>query len=205
MEIGSNACSLTLCCFNLLLFALYHRTYRTISGGGARERVFWKNYFFHCAFTRYEAGLSIDEIWSHMPDEVRQSPVTTAAQTVAAVAAAPPCAPVVAAVVVEEDAAEETITFDGDDGATDAGGGGETEQEEASALFGKGEANTATPADAASRPTTKRAESDYEMVGDDSTGVDVDDANTGDDASPQEDADYELDELEAEIARELED
>jgi hypothetical protein len=27
--------------------------------------VFWKNYFFHCAFTRYEAGLSIDEIWSY--------------------------------------------------------------------------------------------------------------------------------------------
>ena len=36
----------------------------TISGGGEREKVFWRNYFFHCAFTRYEAGLSIDEIWS---------------------------------------------------------------------------------------------------------------------------------------------
>ena len=32
--------------------------------GGAREAVFWRNYFFHCAYARYEAGLSIDEIWS---------------------------------------------------------------------------------------------------------------------------------------------
>lgn len=37
----------------------------TLSGGGDREKVFWRNYFFHCAYTRYEAGLSIDEIWSH--------------------------------------------------------------------------------------------------------------------------------------------
>lgn len=35
------------------------------SGGGAREKTFWRNYFFHCAFTRYEAGLSLDEIWSY--------------------------------------------------------------------------------------------------------------------------------------------
>lgn len=39
----------------------------TLSGGGEREKVFWRNYFFHCAFTRYEAGLSIDEIWSDAP------------------------------------------------------------------------------------------------------------------------------------------
>jgi hypothetical protein len=29
---------------------------------------FWKNYFFHCAYARYEAGLSIDEIWSNRTD-----------------------------------------------------------------------------------------------------------------------------------------
>lgn len=34
-----------------------------LSSGGERERMFWKNYFFHCAYARYEAGLSIDEIW----------------------------------------------------------------------------------------------------------------------------------------------
>jgi len=36
----------------------------SLSGGGKREEIFWKNYFFHCAFTRYEAGLSLDEIWN---------------------------------------------------------------------------------------------------------------------------------------------
>lgn len=38
-----------------------------LSSGGQREVVFWKNYFFHCAYARYEAGLSIDEIWSNEP------------------------------------------------------------------------------------------------------------------------------------------
>ena len=38
-----------------------------LSSGGQREIIFWKNYFFHCAYTRYEAGLSIDEIWSNEP------------------------------------------------------------------------------------------------------------------------------------------
>jgi len=40
------------------------------AGGGDREKTFWKNYFFHCAFTRYEAGLSIDEIWSDQPSQL---------------------------------------------------------------------------------------------------------------------------------------
>jgi hypothetical protein len=42
-------------------------------GGGPREQIFWKNYFFHCAFTRYEAGLSIDEIWSYQMQTVEES------------------------------------------------------------------------------------------------------------------------------------
>lgn len=42
-------------------------TQSRLSSGGQRELVFWKNYFFHCAYTRYEAGLSIDEIWSNEP------------------------------------------------------------------------------------------------------------------------------------------
>ncbi|KAL7524195.1 hypothetical protein ACHAWF_000856 [Thalassiosira exigua] len=47
-----------------------------LSSGGQRELVFWKNYFFHCAYARYEAGLSIDEIWS---SELRASPPVTPA------------------------------------------------------------------------------------------------------------------------------
>lgn len=38
-----------------------------LSGPGEREIKFWKNYFFHCAYVRYEAGLSIDEIWATLP------------------------------------------------------------------------------------------------------------------------------------------
>jgi len=40
------------------------RMQASLSGGGKREEIFWKNYFFHCAFTRYEAGMSLDEIWN---------------------------------------------------------------------------------------------------------------------------------------------
>mmetsp|Transcript_23020 Transcript_23020/g.54349 ORF Transcript_23020/g.54349 Transcript_23020/m.54349 type:complete len:355 (-) Transcript_23020:166-1230(-) len=36
-----------------------------LSGGGIREKIFWRNYFFHCAYTRYKCGLSIDEIWCY--------------------------------------------------------------------------------------------------------------------------------------------
>jgi len=38
-----------------------------LSGAGEKESTFWRNYFFHCAYTRYENGLSIDEIWSSKP------------------------------------------------------------------------------------------------------------------------------------------
>eukprot|EP00588_Corethron_pennatum_P010477 CAMPEP_0194269296 /NCGR_PEP_ID=MMETSP0169-20130528/3481_1 /TAXON_ID=218684 /ORGANISM="Corethron pennatum, Strain L29A3" /LENGTH=377 /DNA_ID=CAMNT_0039010891 /DNA_START=13 /DNA_END=1146 /DNA_ORIENTATION=- len=33
------------------------------SGGGEREVVFWRNYFYHCACAREAAGLSTAEIW----------------------------------------------------------------------------------------------------------------------------------------------
>jgi len=36
-------------------------------GAGDKERLFWRNYFFHCAYTRYEKGLSIEEIWERKP------------------------------------------------------------------------------------------------------------------------------------------
>jgi hypothetical protein len=46
-----------------------------LSSGGERERMFWKNYFFHCAYARYEAGLSIDEIWC--PEKQAKIPVAS--------------------------------------------------------------------------------------------------------------------------------
>jgi hypothetical protein len=52
-----------------------------LSGGGDRETVFWRNYFFHCAYTRYEAGLSIDEIWSYSEEKAQQAEETSAEVT----------------------------------------------------------------------------------------------------------------------------
>jgi len=34
-------------------------------GAGEREKIFWKNYFFHCACIRHKQGLFVDEIWSN--------------------------------------------------------------------------------------------------------------------------------------------
>jgi hypothetical protein len=127
-----------------------------------------------------------------MTDEERQAPATAQAASVAAVAAASDVGGPV-------DDAEETVTFDSSSG--DGVATGETEQEEPSELFDKKEEDTSAPA---SKPTPKRSESDYEMVGDESSGYDVAGA-INDDGVPLEEANYELDELEAEIARELED
>jgi len=52
-------------------------------GAGEREIIFWKNYFFHCAYARYENGLSIDEIWASKPEPVSTEEIkqaTTAAK-----------------------------------------------------------------------------------------------------------------------------
>lgn len=52
-----------------------------LSSGGKRELTFWKNYFFHCAYTRYEAGLSIDEIWSNEPRKAGPAVATKVEET----------------------------------------------------------------------------------------------------------------------------
>jgi hypothetical protein len=57
----------------------------TLSGAGEKEVIFWKNYFFHCAYTRYEKGLTIEEIWARKPkaigitQDVRSSPAKSIA------------------------------------------------------------------------------------------------------------------------------
>ena len=159
-----------------MLVHLLNRVIR-FSGGGERERVFWKNYFFHCAYTRYEAGLSIDEIWSDTLEE------------------SPPVAPTTQAAVEEPpNENEETITFenDGDVEAT-------TEKADSKHPL-KAEEKTTK-----SRPTTDESSEsvDFEMV-EEGNEQDVEGALGADDP-PLDSDDYELDELEAEIARELED
>jgi len=178
-----------LCCtvpYTLLYYTILYYYY-TLLGAGSREKSFWRNYFFHCAFTRYEAGLSIDEIWSDQPS----TPLSDLSAHLGG--------------NDEEHAVEETITFE-----SPASG---VETPSAAAV-------SATPArtplfDTKPTPTTVEKESatgggttssnssggsnegiDYEIVSGGGGDGDDDDGDS---------ADLELDELEAEIARELED
>jgi hypothetical protein len=128
-------------------------------------------------------------------DERLAPPVTTAQQTKAV---APPSdvgkGPV--------DEPEETITFDS---SVDAAATDEAEPEKESLeLLSSNEEDA--PAPVVARAVAKRSESaDFEMVGEENSGEVVEEGNIDDDDAPLEESNYELDELEAEIARELED
>lgn len=186
------------------------------SGGGARERVFWRNYFFHCAFTRYEAGLSIDEIWGDMTEEER-----AAAARKHSSAKQEKEEQLLAAAAVntkkegENHPDEETITFHEDE--SDGAKGKEQQQQQHQP------ANTKATSAAATDSAEGGESSSYEMVegGDgaaaEGEGHTTDNEVVGDNkkdgtnasggagGEEEEDDDYELDELEAEILRELED
>ena len=137
-----------------------------------------RNYFFHCAFCRYEAGLSIDEIWSENQPTATEAPLIPPRE-------------------------EETIVFDHP--------GSEKKQVEAEKAFpGDPATDVDAPFDKVATSSLVEKEStaspaasttEYDMVGDNfdqDLTAGLDDVDTGVD-------DYELDELEAEIARELED
>jgi hypothetical protein len=130
--------------------------------------VFWHNYFFHCAYTRYEAGLSIDEIWSYQPEENQTEEV---------------------AEQKAEAEAEETVVFDQT---------AEPEEPPTETAFtpviyaGDGSPATGADVDATDGSPAGSMTNEFEFVGDSEYGGDAD-------------AVAELDELEAEIARELED
>eukprot|EP00542_Grammatophora_oceanica_P010068 CAMPEP_0194046760 /NCGR_PEP_ID=MMETSP0009_2-20130614/22286_1 /TAXON_ID=210454 /ORGANISM="Grammatophora oceanica, Strain CCMP 410" /LENGTH=346 /DNA_ID=CAMNT_0038692167 /DNA_START=84 /DNA_END=1127 /DNA_ORIENTATION=- len=157
-----------------------------LSGGGARERIFWQNYFFHCAFTRYECGLSVDEIWcedqagSDAPTPGETSTATSIAEAI--------------------EAEETTIVFN----ETSAGAGAATTGTSLEAAFvadAPGAAQELAPHspelenDVASSSTSTPP--GFEMVtSSDLTSSVSPGGGTGD---------PELDELEAEIMKELED
>jgi hypothetical protein len=144
------------------------------AGGGPRETVFWQNYFFHCAYTRYEAGLSIDEIWSFKPEE--EDAVANEATGQA-----------------DDALAEELVEFNAEEdesgSAAEAAfvpdetssGGQQNEVVSEPLVFDSAETS----------PSGSAVLSDYEML----EGADKDESS----------GDPVLDELEAEIARELED
>jgi hypothetical protein len=145
-------------------------------GGGARERIFWQNYFFHCAFTRYEAGLSVDEIWSY---QVQSSESEQAIST------------------SEQDGKsgnvpgieEETVFFDGS---------GEMATTDVHAGFQ--DVEDVMAADEIGADVTGETSGTVTSEGSPNNGFELveDDGDVGS-------GDPELDELEAEIARELED
>jgi hypothetical protein len=131
-------------------------------GGGNRERIFWQNYFFHCAFTRYEAGLSVDEIWSDQTGNVEAS---TAAAAIAAAEAEEE-------ITFDDTASDEVVAAAAPSTMTDAS------TTKSSTLFTQ--MNPPSDTQEVDEPATP---TDFEMVGDE--------------------GDAEMDELEAEIAREL--
>ncbi|KAG7368457.1 hypothetical protein IV203_031200 [Nitzschia inconspicua] len=152
-----------------------------LSGGGTREQIFWKNYFFHCAFTRYEAGLSIDEIWSYHVQSVEEN---QDAQTVATLSG-------------EQNAQgaagreEETVVFDADptEGTTESSHAGFQDMEKVVSDERK-DAEAGGAADASVGQSDGSGNNGFDML---------------DDSVDGEAVDPELDELEAEILRELED
>ena len=93
-----------------------------LSGAGVRERIFWRNYFCHCALARDGCGLSVDEIWG---DERRRGTGSGGAGAGDGTGAAPGVAEAEAAAAAAHPAAappppgpeEETVTFDHPDQA----------------------------------------------------------------------------------------
>jgi hypothetical protein len=143
------------------LNSTYILSFASILGGGDRERIFWQNFFFHCAFTRYEAGLSVDEIWSDQNCPAKS-------KTAAAVA-------------------EEEITFDDSSVPDDT----------------NPTTVTTTRAVSVSKLSTLFTQMPPHVEPDDFDEEDV--TSTPPDFDMVEDvSDPEMDELEAEIARELE-
>jgi len=157
----------------------------TLSGGGPREKVFWKNYFFHCAFTRYEAGLSIDEIWSYQVQSDESD------QAASSLEQALDGKDSTAGASARE---EETVVFNGNgDGSPSEPHAGFQEMEDVMAAdtAGGDVAGDVAGTDASLTALSEGSPNNgFELV--DNTL----DGGTGD---------PELDELEAEIARELED
>lgn len=115
---------------------------------------------FHCAFIRYEKGLSVEEIWAIQaePVENKALPESPSGQNV-------------------DDTESVELTFEPDD----------DEAEIESVLNEDDDDATGTGAGTGNTSTTKSAISEYEMVDAESDRMD----------------DAELDELDAEIAREL--
>lgn len=165
-----------------------------LSGGGEREHYFWKNFFFHCAYARYEAGLSIDEIWSDEDPMERKAKQEAEKQAAADKAASEQG-------VAPASASEEEITFDEDTTKPTDETAFASPEPDTEVVSAEIDTTAADPTLAASVVSSSAADSSangFENISSDNIIED-------DDAFGDDGFDVELDELEAEIARELED
>mmetsp|Transcript_9876 Transcript_9876/g.22094 ORF Transcript_9876/g.22094 Transcript_9876/m.22094 type:complete len:410 (+) Transcript_9876:149-1378(+) len=162
-------------------------THADLGGAGAREMAFWRNYFFHCALARYEAGLSVDEIWGEKPVGGLMRAAAAAASVGGAAAAAE----------------ETTVTFEP---ASQTGQMNDSLDDTSTSASlsapSTGGAPTTTPTLAGPQSSRVSSASDYEMIAAGVGGVGSGDGGDGDGGGADEAED--MDDLEAEIARELE-
>lgn len=162
--------------------------------------------FFHCAYTRYEKGLTIEEIWERKPaPPTTQQMAADDADAAAANTKANTTDTDSSTSIGIDDSESVELTFDLDDDGSSHNTGGDCSSLDASSLSptptAVGSAKSSTPGltnlSAVSPPGGSAASKsmDYEII--DVSGND-------DDSGESEDEDAELDDLEAEIARELE-
>jgi hypothetical protein len=85
-----------------------------LAGAGEREYIFWRNYFFHCACIREEIGLSMDEIWATKPlpasVEEEKAKVTAEASVTNSSSSNKKHTP-----TVDDDDVSQEVTFDSND------------------------------------------------------------------------------------------
>jgi len=178
-----------------------------LSGGGEHEKVFWRNYFFHVAWCRYEAGLSIDEVWSDTNRPPTNDPTSSSATGLGDQSERSNGAGSVTGGSAHD---EQTITFEreSEESATDKAFPAEPTTDVDAPFRTSGTTTTATALGTSSQRGSDSSSPDFEMVGHGSQSDENNNAaaEDGDDGVVSgEPVDYELDELEAEIARELED
>lgn len=195
------------------------------SGTGEREYYFWKNYFFHCAMIRFRIGLSNSEIWDvptvSTTSKVQQSSLVSKIPFFSTPGISKPTSSaasgVSSATSLGENGEEEdvSITFE----STSMGSSSPTSQHSSKKYSNPTSSGTQHQTSSPPNSTTGLAseknasvspERDYEIIvpsdEDLDDEIDDDDISAGDGTGLGDigDGDDELDDLEAEIARELE-
>mmetsp|Transcript_47022 Transcript_47022/g.56863 ORF Transcript_47022/g.56863 Transcript_47022/m.56863 type:complete len:268 (-) Transcript_47022:233-1036(-) len=88
--------------------------------GGEKETRFWRNYFYNCAIARETVGLSLDEIWNRVQENVPEEEKTDsdAPEAVVAAVAQPPAVDKPVAKVAETTKGEKKSDEDNSDSSS---------------------------------------------------------------------------------------